>query len=129
MGRSESVRHDSTRFLKIVELNEMPAIPSSPNVQGADTGKKKGKTELHVKKSDPVRVVKMWRKLDGKWYLVWSIPDNINDRYNVSGNDGNITTIKPSGGGRFPPHAEVVVEIDSANAQGNSTAIVSAKFK
>lgn len=107
-------------------IPQNPPSTSAPNVDGATASA--NSKNLDVKKSDPVKVIKMWRKIQGDWMLVWSIEDNINGGYTVTGQDSTTTRITQSDGSKFPSDTEVVVEIEVANEQGNSTSITSTKF-
>ncbi len=109
-------------------IQQDPPSTTSPNVDDAATGSS-DKRNLDVVKSAQggagVKVLKMWRrqKTNGvwsAWMLVWSIPDNINGGYKVTGQPSDTTRIKKSNNTKFDSGVEVVGETESANSDGNS---------
>ena len=107
-------------------IPQNPPSTTPPHVEGA-TGPNSEQKNIEVKKSHNVKVLKMWRKIAGTWYLVWSIDDNINEGLTVTGQTSKTTKITKNDG-KFPADTEVVVEIEVADQGGDSTSIVSITF-
>lgn len=106
-------------------VQQNPPSTTPPHVSSATPTSDSRNCE--VKKSHAVMVRKMWRQIDGTWWLVWSVPDNINEGFEVTG-QGTSTTKISEIDGKFPQGQQVVVEIVSADDAGNSTSITTVTF-